>query len=130
MRVWALLVTTGLLLAASPVQAFSDGRVPKQFAGKSIGAHLSVEDHLKDLDPDFFTEDAIEHVYFGNWLRDYSQLIDPAMLKFLSRKALTRVVNFFAKREFGRAPEFAVTEANLGVYRPEEHLGKHRNLFL
>lgn len=71
----------------------------------------------------------VREVYFGNWLRDYSQLVDPKLIRppkstktFLSREALTNVVNVLAEAKFGSSPLFLVTTSRLGVYRPEEHI--------
>lgn len=86
-----------------------------------------------------FTEEQCERIYFGNWLRDHSQLVDPKLVRapgapcsfpaLLSRDALTRVVDVLAAREFhaleadeaGRA-EYTVTPDILLVYRPREHI--------
>jgi hypothetical protein len=82
----------------------------------------------------------ISRVYFGNWLRDYSQAVDVGSLKgvnaatiriLVSAPAMTGankganhlqvwVLSFLAH---GYATEeFEVTEERLGVYRPEEHI--------
>lgn len=76
-------------------------------------------------------------IYYGNWLRDYSQLLDPKIVRavgtpknfpdVLSREALTKIVDVLAVREFtdlmsqDRAA-FVVTPEKLGVYRPSEHI--------
>jgi hypothetical protein len=83
-----------------------------------------------------FDRDEIEAVYFGNWLRDYSQLLDPKIVRatnmpkdfpdVLSRDALTRIVDVLAVKRFrwrrNFAQHFTVTPAMLGVYRPSEHI--------
>jgi hypothetical protein len=84
-----------------------------------------------------FTEDERQTVYFGNWLRDYSQLLDPKIVRganmpkdfpdVLSRSALTRIVDVLAARKFNalrknNSADFTVTEEKLGVYRPSEHV--------
>ncbi|WP_062388469.1 HET-C-related protein [Pseudomonas abietaniphila] len=75
-------------------------------------------------------------IYFGNWLQDYSQLLDPKIVRatsmpknfpdVLSREALTKIVGVLATAKFRhRAPErgsFVVTPEVLGVYRPSEHI--------
>lgn len=96
--------------------------------------HRSIEAVLQDAR---FTPLERQAIYFGNWLRDYSQLLDPKIVrpaglpkdlgKYLSRAALTQIVDVLAGSEFhdlryqNRA-DFAVTPARLGVYKPSEHI--------
>ncbi|KAI0760246.1 heterokaryon incompatibility protein Het-C-domain-containing protein [Fomes fomentarius] len=65
----------------------------------------------------------IKRVYFGNWLRDYSQAVDVAGLQKLQLQTiinLCMVLGFLAN---GYATnEFEVTEERLGVYLPTEHI--------
>lgn len=86
-----------------------------------------------------FSEQQIQAIYFGNWLRDYSQLVDPKIVRRhdspkdfpskLSREVLTEVVDLLALKEFhslqtddqGRQ-DYKVTPQMLGVYRPSEHI--------
>ncbi|KAL1607834.1 hypothetical protein SLS60_002772 [Paraconiothyrium brasiliense] len=62
----------------------------------------------------------IKRVYFGNWLRDYSQ-IPQLWPKFNDTiRVLVWILSFMS---FGYATgEFEVTADRLGVYRPEEHI--------
>lgn len=84
-----------------------------------------------------FTRYQVRAIYYGNWLRDYSQLLDPKLVraagapknfpKTLSREALTQIVDVLAVREFidlmeQNREQFKVTPEKLGVYRPSEHL--------
>jgi len=84
-----------------------------------------------------FTPYQIRAIYYGNWLRDYSQLLDPKLVRavdmpknfpdVLSREALTQIVDVLAVREFtdlmqNDRENFKVTPERLGVYRPSEHL--------
>ncbi|AHG39450.1 PhcA [Pseudomonas syringae CC1557] len=84
-----------------------------------------------------FSPEEIRAIYFGNWLRDYSQLLDPKIVRatnmpksfpdLLSREALTRIVDVLAVKEFTDLmkidrPRFVVTPERLGVYRPAEHI--------
>ncbi|WP_426118819.1 HET-C-related protein [Pseudomonas sp. DSP3-2-2] len=84
-----------------------------------------------------FTAFQIRAIYYGNWLRDYSQLLDPKLVRavdtpknfpdVLSREALTKIVDILAVREFtglmaSDREKFRVTSQRLGVYRPSEHL--------
>lgn len=97
-------------------------------------SHETINKQLKELG---FRDEELDAIYFGNWLRDYSQLIDPKLVRapgtppgfpnVLSRNALTRIVDVLAARKFPYLrtfiPEhFTVTEKNLGVYRPSEHI--------
>jgi uncharacterized protein involved in type VI secretion and phage assembly len=111
--------------------------------------HRSIEFVLADLD--FKSETDLPVIYFGNWLRDFSQFIDPAIVRpskdvlkrlqnsghlkpeldtiRLSRNALTELVAILALKEFSRFGEDIgkfcykyVTPQTLGVYRAEEHM--------
>ncbi|EED83141.1 predicted protein [Postia placenta Mad-698-R] len=53
----------------------------------------------------------IKRVYFGNWLRDYSQAVDVAGLSKLQFQSLGYATE-----------EFEVTPERLGVYLPTEHI--------
>jgi hypothetical protein len=86
-----------------------------------------------------FTEEQCERIYFGNWLRDHSQIVDPKLVRapeappafpaLFSRRALTQIVDVMAVRVFhgleadeaGRA-DYTVTPEKLLVYRPREHI--------
>lgn len=96
--------------------------------------HLEIE---KVLAKSSFSEKERKAVYFGNWLRDYSQLLDPKIVRsvdmpknfpdLLSREALTKIVDILSIKRFGElrqlAPDlFTVTPDILGVYRPSEHI--------
>ncbi|KAF5093717.1 hypothetical protein D0Z03_002306 [Geotrichum reessii] len=67
---------------------------------------------------------AIKRVYFGNWLRDYSQAIDIGTLsRGISPEIIRIVLWIMAFTEFGYGTkEFEVTIDRLGVYRAEEHI--------
>lgn len=66
----------------------------------------------------------IRRVYFGNWLRDYSQALDVGTLKTVPKDTIRCLVWVLAFLSFGYATgEYEVTEDRLGVYRPEEHIG-------
>ncbi|MGV8918208.1 MAG: HET-C-related protein [Pseudomonas sp.] len=76
-------------------------------------------------------------IYFGNWLRDHSQLLDPKLVRApnepksffqkFSRDALTSIVDILAARKFSDdrvfyRDVFTVTREKLGVYRPSQHI--------
>ncbi len=77
-----------------------------------------------------FSEDELKRIYFGNWERDHSQAICPALVRApgapwytgFSRDALKSVIRIMAKMKFGMSSTFNVTRSNLGVYRSEEHI--------
>lgn len=102
--------------------------------GPNKATHSSIEHILKTAG---FREHEIRAIYFGNWLRDYSQILDPKIVRttsmpksfpdLLSRDALTRIVDVLAVREFRDLMQvdrekFRVTPQRLGVYRPSEHI--------
>lgn len=65
----------------------------------------------------------VKRVYFGNWLRDYSQAVDVGTLKGIQSSTIRILVWVLSFLSFGYATaEFEVTEERLGVYRPEEHI--------
>ncbi|KAJ7492177.1 Het-C-domain-containing protein [Mycena latifolia] len=66
-----------------------------------------------------FSSGDIKKVYFGNWLRDYSQAMDIAGLSKLTAESLVLVVSVLGFMTFGFATEeFEVTAERLGVYLP------------
>lgn len=70
-----------------------------------------------------WTSMMIKRVYFGNWLRDYSQAVDVGTLKGIQSGTIRILVWVLSFLSFGYATgEFEVTEERLGVYRPEEHI--------
>ncbi|KAF8921834.1 heterokaryon incompatibility protein Het-C-domain-containing protein [Mucidula mucida] len=70
-----------------------------------------------------FSKSDIKKVYFGNWLRDYSQCMDIAGLSKLSADTLVLVVSVLGFMTFGFATEeFEVTADRLGVYLCVEHI--------
>ena len=65
----------------------------------------------------------VKRVYFGNWLRDYSQAMDVGTLKNVQADTIRILVWILSFLSFGYATqEFEVTQERLGVYRPEEHI--------
>lgn len=71
----------------------------------------------------FFNTVDVKRVYFGNWLRDYSQLFDVAGLTTVPEEILVFLVQIIAYMHFGYCTnEFEVSKDIIGVYRPEEHM--------
>ncbi|KAF9270787.1 Het-C-domain-containing protein [Marasmius fiardii PR-910] len=70
-----------------------------------------------------FNRADVKRVYFGNWLRDYSQAMDIAGLKKLSSDTLVLILSVLGFMTFGYATEeFEVTADRVGVYLPVEHI--------
>lgn len=127
---------------AGAIEFFGAGRGNEHGKPGQSFAHASIEDVLKDA---FRDEEHRKQIYFGNWLRDYSQAITPTTLELLStaasiidktlpgtnpaprmktdpRGVLTDILDIYARAEFDDRPEYRVTRARLGVYRSEEHI--------
>lgn len=65
----------------------------------------------------------VKRVYFGNWLRDYSQAMDIAGLSKLSAETIVMIISVLGFMTFGFATEeFEVTADRLSVYLPVEHI--------
>jgi hypothetical protein len=70
-----------------------------------------------------FSKLDVSRVYFGNWLRDYSQAVDVGTVKYVSAQAITLLIWVLGFSTFGYGSgEFQVTVDRLGCYRPEEHI--------
>ena len=117
-----LLVAFSLLLLASSAHAFGAGHVERgsHLLGYSYrhGDITQIVTFLATNDP-LFTQ----KVYFGNWLRDFSQLLDKRSLELVPEAVLRAIVQVFGFVQFGYSTrEFEVTKERLGTYRPEEHI--------
>ncbi|KAL8837955.1 MAG: hypothetical protein Q9170_002327 [Blastenia crenularia] len=123
--VLALLVL--LFLQASPAAAFGAGNIASisKIEGHNW-RHGDIEDMLKTvafIKGHKWTSMMVKRVYFGNWLRDYSQAVDVGTLKGIQSGTIRILVWVLSFLSFGYATaEFEVTEERLGVYRPEEHI--------
>ncbi|KAI1004450.1 hypothetical protein K3495_g3763 [Podosphaera aphanis] len=116
-----------LVALPSPVAAFGAGNIPSISSIEGINfRHGDIEDMLKTvacIKGHKWTSMMIKRVYFGNWLRDYSQAMDVASLKGVSAPTIRILVWVMSFLSFGYATgEFEVTDERLGVYRPEEHI--------
>ena len=121
-----LLLAITVLLLAHPAEAFGAGYV-------SRGSHLKATQFrhgdIALAVPLFATANRrlVKQIYFGNWLRDFSQLLDRSSLSLVPRPVLRALVAVFAFVQFGYATrEFEVTDERLGFYRPEEHVDNPR----
>lgn len=75
-----------------------------------------------------FSKHNVSRVYFGNWLRDYSQAIDVGTVKSVSAEAIRLLLCVLGFMTFGfGSKEFEVTAERLGCYRPEEHIDNPKN---
>lgn len=118
-----------LLFLVQPAAAFGAGEVPagSEFKGM-VWRHGDLADILKFLPISFhttyrFTKLQRKQVYFGNWLRDFSQVIDTTCLENVPEAILRAIVSVLAFMEFGFATdEFDVTRDRLGCYTHVEHI--------
>ncbi|KAL3467915.1 heterokaryon incompatibility protein Het-C-domain-containing protein [Aspergillus heterothallicus] len=123
------LLALGLVLLLLPCQvhAFGAGNIASisKVEGKNW-RHGDIEDVLKTIafiKGHKWTSNMVKRVYFGNWLRDYSQAMDVGTLKGLPADTIRILVWILSFLSFGYATaEFEVTADRLGVYRPEEHI--------
>ncbi len=75
-----------------------------------------------------FSKHNVSRVYFGNWLRDYSQAIDVGTVKSVSAEAIRLLLSVLGFMTFGfGSQEFEITTDRLGCYRPEEHIDNPKN---
>ena len=75
-----------------------------------------------------FNKINVSRVYFGNWLRDYSQAIDVGTVKSVSAEAIRLLLCVLGFLSFGYGSrEFEVTADRLGCYRPEDHIDNPKN---
>ncbi len=99
------------------------------------GRHGDIEDALLALtalkaigDGKTFNKLTVSRVYFGNWLRDYSQAIDVGTVKAVSAEAIRLLLCVLGFLTFGYGSgEFEVTSDRLGCYRPEDHIDNPKN---
>lgn len=80
--------------------------------------HVFSSDYFPTLTPytdtGLFVQD-VKRVYFGNWLRDYSQAVDVGTVKYVSSEAIRIVLWVLAFMSFGYGTgEFEVTRDRLG----------------
>ncbi|KAI0518307.1 heterokaryon incompatibility Het-C [Xylaria bambusicola] len=123
---WLLLC---LLILIPQVSAFGAGEVPagSDFKGY-VWRHGDICEALLYLPSSFitnhrFTQLERKQIYFGNWLRDFSQVIDTTLLETVNEAILRAIVSVMGFLEFGFATdEFDVTRERLGVYTHVEHI--------
>ncbi|KZT04457.1 Het-C-domain-containing protein [Laetiporus sulphureus 93-53] len=119
--------------------AFGAGNIPSYayLEGKAF-RHGDIEDSLADIAKRAggfalgaligrggtkFKALDVKRVYFGNWLRDYSQAVDVAGLSKLQLATIINLCMVLGFMAHGYATEeFEVTAERLGVYLPTEHI--------
>ncbi|KAJ7269830.1 heterokaryon incompatibility protein HET-C [Mycena rebaudengoi] len=135
-----LLVLFFVCLSGSGVYAFGAGNIPSfaYMEGRAF-RHGDIEDALAELlkrgssggfalasmlsKGSKFGGLDIKRVYFGNWLRDYSQAVDIATLKKVPMQTILNLCMALGFLANGYAThEFEVTPERLGCYLPTEHI--------
>ena len=117
-----LLIALTLILLAAPSEAFGAGYVAP---GSRLKGNRFRHGDIALAIPLLATANRrlVKQIYFGNWLRDFSQILDKGSLSLVPRPLLRALVAVFAFVQFGYATrEFEVTTERLGLYRPEEHV--------
>ncbi|KAF9525082.1 heterokaryon incompatibility protein Het-C-domain-containing protein [Crepidotus variabilis] len=131
-------VLFAFLLSRNGVHAFGAGNIPSfaYMEGRAF-RHGDIEDVLADLikkggsgfalaniiTKSKFNGLDIKRVYFGNWLRDYSQAVDIASLKKIQIQTILNLCMVLGFMAHGYAThEFEVTAERLGCYLPTEHI--------
>lgn len=72
-----------------------------------------------------YGKEVLQKIYFGNWLRDYSQAMDVTLMNKLGGDvdSILTIVMLLAFKEFpSGAGAFKVTSDKLRVYLPVEHI--------
>lgn len=130
-----------LCLPGNGVYAFGAGNIPSfaYMEGRAF-RHGDIEDTLAELIKKHagslgamgglfgkgnlrFKGIDVKRVYFGNWLRDYSQAVDIAGLQKLPLQTIINLCMVLGFLAHGYATnEFEVTMERLGVYLPTEHI--------
>ncbi|KAF2706750.1 Het-C-domain-containing protein [Pleomassaria siparia CBS 279.74] len=122
-----LVAIVALVFLPAKADAFGAGNIASisKVEGKNW-RHGDIEDMLATvacLRGHKWNSRMIKRVYFGNWLRDYSQAVDTATLAKVQAETIRVLVWILSFMSFGYATgEFEVTADRLGVYRPEEHI--------
>lgn len=118
-----------LVFWARPTHAFGAGNIASLSAIEGQNwRHGDIEDTLLTLlissrTGKKFSKMDVKRVYFGNWLRDYSQAVDVGTVKMVSAEAIRILLWVLGFLSFGYGTkEFEVTRDRLGCYRPEEHI--------
>ncbi|KMW66474.1 NIMA-interacting protein TinC, variant 2 [Blastomyces dermatitidis ATCC 18188] len=118
------------LLFTRPTHAFGAGNIASisKIEGQNW-RHGDIEDVILTLlmarsaGGKKFSKMHLKRIYFGNWLRDYSQAIDIGTVKYVSAEAIRLLLWVLGFMSFGYGTgEFEVTIDRLGCYQPTEHI--------
>ncbi|KKZ65858.1 hypothetical protein EMCG_08363 [[Emmonsia] crescens] len=118
------------LLFTRPTHAFGAGNIASmsKIEGQNW-RHGDIEDVILTLimarsaGGEKFSKMHLKRIYFGNWLRDYSQAIDIGTLKYVSAEAIRILLWVLGFMSFGYGTgEFEVTIDRIGCYQPTEHI--------
>lgn len=119
----------------------ADGEHKEEHPEESFG-HSSFVSILGKIDEHIYDKKTLDQIHFGNWLRDYSQILDPSVVRkqgekrqlprFISRAGWTKIIAIKARMKFegddaNRKGLFKVTPSLLGVYRAVEHIDNPAN---
>lgn len=135
-----LILLVLLICLARPAHAFGAGNIASISSIEGVNyRHGDIMDVVLTLTnarafssgllgrPKKFSKLDVSRLYFGNWLRDYSQAVDVASVRFVSAEAVVLVVWILGFMSFGYGTgEFEVTKERLGVYIPAEHVDNPR----
>jgi hypothetical protein len=96
-----MLICVILVLLPSPASAFGAGNIASvaKIEGSNF-RHGDIEDvleHIAFIQGHRWTSKYIKRVYFGNWLRDYSQAVDVGSLKGVQKDAIRVIVWMLCK---------------------------------
>lgn len=128
---FAIAALLTVVLLARPAHAFGAGNIASVSNVEGVNfRHGDIEDTLLTLVSSYayakgakFSKIDVKRVYFGNWLRDYSQAVDVGTTKHVSAEAIRILLWVLGFLTFGYGTgEFEVTTERLGCYRPEEHI--------
>ena len=120
-------ITLLIILSARPAHAFGAGNIGStaRIEGQNW-RHGDIEDTLLTLlisraaGGKKFGKLDVKRVYFGNWLRDYSQAVDVGTVKYVSAEAIRILLWVLGFLSFGYGTkEFEVTSERLGCYRSD-----------
>ncbi|KAH8651104.1 heterokaryon incompatibility Het-C [Xylariales sp. PMI_506] len=128
-----IIILLVLIVLVGPASAFGAGEVPPGSEFKEyVWRHGDITEVLRFLPVSFITQHRFtqlqrRQIYFGNWLRDFSQVIDTTCLENVPEPILRAIVSVLALLEFGFATdEFEVTRERLGCYTHVEHIDNPR----
>lgn len=105
---WLPLLALVVILYAAPAHAFGAGNIAS--TSKIEGGnwrHGDIEDTLltlltaRAMGGKKFSKLDVKRVYFGNWLRDYSQAVDVGTVKYVSAEAIRILLWVLGFMSFG-----------------------------